>query len=151
MHSDLIQQLKTLKAIAPEEGFARRSRTLILARAPERPNIALWFQLAGALTFAALLLFLSPLFPSAQPVLSSSLDPARLADEFNGLSVNIQLDEIRYQQGADLTITSAMNEIADTRTRHLNPATLNAETPTLAADEDQMGTHINALLDEVTR
>lgn len=151
MHNDLISQLKILKTIAPEEGFGRRSRALILSHPAERPRLTPWFQLAGALAFAALILAFSPLFPSAQPVLSSSLDPARLADEFNSFPVNIQLDEIRYQQGANLTVTSAMNEVTDTRTQHLNAATLNAEVPALPADEDQARDHINQLLDEATR
>jgi len=152
MYNDLISQLKILKTIAPEERFGRRSRALILSHPAERPRLTPWFQLAGALAFAALILVFSPLFfPSAQPVLSSSMDPARLADEFNSFPVNIQLDEIRYQHGANLTVASAMNEVTDTRTRHLNAATLNAEVPTLPADEDQARNHINQLLDEATR
>lgn len=156
MHSDIIEQLKTLKVIAPDEGFARRSRALILSAAPGMPahrqmHVALWFQLAGAVAFTALILLISPLLPSAQPVLSSSLDPARLAGEFNGFSVNIQLQEVRYQQGANRTVTAAMNEIADTETRHLNPDTLNAETPSLASLENQTGADIETLLEEITR
>ncbi|MFH1193289.1 MAG: hypothetical protein V1656_03175 [Candidatus Jorgensenbacteria bacterium] len=151
MHNDIVSQLKILKTIAPEEGFGRRSRALILSHPAERPRLTPWFQLAGALAFAALILVLSPLFPSAQPVLSSSLDPARLTDEFNSFPVNIQLDEIRYQQGANLTVTSAMNEVTDTRTQHMNATTLNAEVPALPADEDQASNQINQLLDETIR
>lgn len=155
MHNDLISQLKTFKTIAPDEGFARRSRTLILAAVPSRPEsvrgrIMPWFfQLSGALAFAALLLLVSPLLPSARPVLSSSLDPERLAGEFNNLPVNIQLQEVRYQQGTNQTVTSAMNEVAGTETRHLNPDTLNDETTLLPTLENQTSADIEALLEEV--
>jgi hypothetical protein len=156
MHNDIIEQLKTLKTIAPDEGFAQRSRTFILSAVPDQTTrrqvrFIPWLQFAGALAFAALLLLISPLLPSAQPVLSSSLDPARLANEFNGLSVNLQLQEVHYQQGTNQTVTSAMNEIVDTKTRHLNPDTLNAETPSLDPLENQTATDIEILLEEVTR
>jgi hypothetical protein len=153
MHNDIITQLKTLKAIAPDEGFARRSRTLVLAATPDRAEpvrIAPWLQLASALAFAALLLVISPLFPSAQPVLSSSLDAARLASEFNNLPVNVQLQEIRYQQNANQTIASAVNEITNTSTNHLNTDTITNEAPTLSTD-DETGAHIDALLNEISQ
>lgn len=152
MYNDTIAQLKVLKNIAPNEEFARRSRALLIAHPPERRSMFFmprYFKLAGVLTFAALLLVLSPLFPSSQPALSSSLDATRLAGEFNNLAVNIQLREIRYQQGANQTVASAVNEIADTRTNHLNPSTITKEMPTLAEDETQK--NIDTLLGELTQ
>ncbi len=44
-----------------------------------------------------------------------------------------------------------MNEIADTRTRHLNPATLAAETPSLDEGGNGSSTQIDALLTEIAQ
>lgn len=151
MQMEFTAQLKRSKAIAPRPEFAERSRRYICAL--ETPaQVKPWggLRLALAFAFAALLLALATFSTPARPVLSSSLDPEKLANEFENLTVNIQLEEIRYEQRSDLTISSAIGEITDTRTKHLSAPVLEAEKASLPSGEETVSP-VDALLEQVIR
>lgn len=125
---NVAQQLHSLKLIEPESAFAKRSRSLILSQksGPKTFGLPAWIW-AGALAAVLLSFSLYNLIYYAPKTVLSSFDSEGLKQEFNGLSINIQLKEISYQQSVNQAIASALTEIGDNQTRHLNPSLLEAE------------------------
>lgn len=130
MHNDLTTQLKKLRGITPDPDFSRRSKSVILAlhSHPHATMFRMPFALFTAGVVAMVLLVAVVVFPATRPSVSiSSLNADRLAQELNTLNISVQLKEIRYQQVSNQEIASAINEIGDTRTRHLNSDVLRSE------------------------
>jgi len=132
MEDFLSQQLKRLKNIEPDPAFKAYSKRAILTyKHPQgfvfgllKPTNLAWIGVFTALTvIAAISYFLIP----AKPILSSALDEQSLNKELNNLTINIQLQSISYEQAINQTIASALTEITNTQTKHLNPAILNSE------------------------
>jgi len=150
MNNDLRIQLKKLKGIQPDPDFIRRSKSVIIALHPHPAamRFRVPFSLFWAGAMAVVLLLAVVIFPAEQSVSISSLNPDRLAQELNDLDINVQLKEIKYYQTSNQEIALAINEIGDTRTRHLNSALLESE---LENVETQTATNpeIDQLLDEV--
>jgi hypothetical protein len=129
MNQDILEQLKSLKKIVPDAGFSARTRHIILA-APvaERawPAFFGWAKLAfGGLAVVAVLFIavILPGLPKTVPIASAEA----LSNEFNNLSVNIELQQITYNQNVNQTISSALTEITNNKLNHLNPAVLQSE------------------------
>lgn len=132
MHYDLTQQLKRLRAIEPDRRFVARSRNLILTPAPTAPvplrwPLVAWATGGVAITATLVVLLATPQFSAPQRVLASSLNQVTLESEFNNLPINIQLQEISYNQSLNQTIASAIHEIGDSSTSHLNRDLLESE------------------------
>jgi len=138
MEKDIIQQLHSLRLIEHDSQFKERSRSLILSHKIEKERkfftLPTWIW-AGA--FAALLLSFSiyRLFFAPAAISLSSFDAQTLADEFNNLKINIQLEEISYQQSINQAMASAFSEITNGETRHLNPTLLESEKKNLNLEE----------------
>lgn len=111
-----------------------------------------WF-LAPAIALAAIaLVVLPPLFNDSGTVAlaNSALNPAKIQEELNGLPINIQIKEIRYQETAQKAVASAISEITDTETAHLSPSLLENELPPLELKSPR-NTSIDSLLDHLTQ
>lgn len=149
---EIINQLNELKAIEPEKGFVQRTRGLILAVPAIKPARIwgwplVWAGVAAVLLLALTLTFANPL--TAKPKLSVFFNQQDLKQEFNNLSVKIQLQEIAYRQNLDSAIGLALNEISDRQPDHLNPALLQKEQAGLETDGANKQKEINDLLNQV--
>jgi hypothetical protein len=95
-----------------------------------------------AVLFIAVIL---PGLPKTVPIASAEA----LSNEFNNLSVNIELRQITYNQNVNQTISSALTEITNNKLNHLNPAVLQSESssvdPTAAPASNPQ---IDALLNQ---
>ncbi len=142
----LLQQLHNLKTIEPSPAFREKSRGLIL-KIPPKTNYIEWRTLSWAGITAMVLLILVIGSNLSKPVISS-LDENRLNKELNNLNINIQLQEISYQQKINQTIASALNEISDNDVRHLNKSLLETEQNNINAN-DSFNPEIDKLLNQI--
>lgn len=131
---NLNQQLKRLKAIVPDRGVMARSRAAILTERQKMPLgilVSSFFSrpvAIGAGVFAAIVAAIALTHPFTQaPVVSSLENTQALTQELNDLTINIQLQDISYQNEANQTVAAAITEIADTKTNHLNTGVLKSE------------------------
>lgn len=144
LNRDLIKKLNNFKLIEPDKTFFQKCRGQILAlnSKPEKRFVLSWpiFALSGAFAVIVLIgvLSLTFIFPKEQ-VSSASFDSQKLSQEFNNLSINIQLKEIKYHQDVNQTIASALSEISGTKTRHLNSSILEKEINDLEINQNQNG------------
>ena len=137
--NDLVPQLNKLRAIQPDQDFSVRSKSVILALHPH-PNTARFrmpFALFWVGAMAAVLLVAVFVFPATRGGITvSALNPERISQELNSLDISVELQAIRYRQVSNQEIASAINEIGDTRTRHLNPDLLQSELDTLEPGQE---------------
>ncbi|KKU91521.1 MAG: hypothetical protein UY23_C0001G0127 [Candidatus Jorgensenbacteria bacterium GW2011_GWA1_48_11] len=125
---DLIKQLNKLRVIAPSADSAARGRALIFIEGEPRrfPPVLAW-----ASVFALIILVFSvsyqTLISPATNIISASLNSDQLNQEFNNLSINIELKDISYRQNVNQAIASAISEIESNEARHLNPDVLKSE------------------------
>ena len=139
MNHDLIQKLNNLKPIAPDAVFVKKCRDALLSVRTKKSPVFNWpvFVWSGAFAVLALAVSISVVLTAPKQAVSASLDPNKLNKEFNNLAINIQLQEISYRQNINQTITSALSEISDTNTKHLNKAILEKEKNDLNASQPQ--------------
>lgn len=159
MQHELIPQLKKLNAIEPDAGFVARSRATLTARSLEpaqavaQPFRWSWsMRLAGALAVLTVAVgTISYLFPP-KPVLSSSLNADNLNAEFAS-TVGLQVQELSYSDVSGQTINSAIGEITNTKTRHLNSDVITNEAATTepTLDMTDNSKSIDDLLNQVTK
>ncbi len=128
MDKTLLTQLNMLKTVEPDKGFARRTRKKILAQkggvfSMPFPRVII----AGSLSFA--LLFLALIVPAIipGPRVPAALSADAINKEYDNLSINIQLKNLTYDQSAEQTINSAINEVATSKGKHLNTNVLKSE------------------------
>ncbi len=155
MTHDLIRQLKTLRAITPDEAFVARTRISLIGETTA-PTAMPWYiffpRSVGAFAALALaLLAASSLLTPPHLALSSSLDPASIARELAS-GVAIQIDELQYEQQSVHTVTQTIKEIATSDTRHLNRELITKELGGLvneggSTNEDS----IEALLERISQ
>ncbi len=152
MNQELIGQIKKLRAIEPDSAFKANSRNLILSHKTKKPLFVFnWpvFAWSGAIAMAAVLLTVTAAFFSKpKEVFSSSFDAQKLNKEFSEMNINIQLKEIGYQQNVNQTITSALSEISQTQTKHLNASVLEKEKNEMEASSSEPGSQIEELLNQ---
>lgn len=150
-NQQIIRQLNNLKTIEPEPGFIQRTRGLIFAAPAIRPRSWVWpWAWAGALAILLLVFTLTMANPfTPRPKLSLFFNQQDLKQEFNDLTVNIQLQEINYRQNLDSAIGLALNEISDRQPDHLNTALLQKEQDALEANGVNKQKEINELLNQV--
>ena len=138
-NKEIITQLKKLHSIEPDPAFIRSSRSLILStnRVPARPRIWLWAG-AATVTFTLFIIVAAASYQTFFPpklTVSSSFNSESLEQEFQNLTINIQLEEIKYQQKVNQAIVSALNEIQNTHPSHLNNSLLESEEADIYLDE----------------
>jgi len=147
INNKIITQLKRLRSVEPDPAFVRSSRSIILSTNPgtTRPQFWLWFSaVTVTFIFLAVVVISRYAFFSTTPTLSSSLNSGSLEQEFSNLTINIQLEEIEYQQRVNQVIASALSEIENTSVRHLNNSLLESEEVNIKLDES-----INPYIDEL--
>jgi len=127
MHEKTIKQLKTLKEITPDSGFVSRTRNLFIATsAPKRVVSVFAWQYAGAFAVIVIFVLAIPFFFMPEPTLAS-LDTEVISKEIHTLPINVQLEEVRYNEAVQNTISDAISEAANTETNHLNLSLLEKE------------------------
>ena len=151
MNDRIIQQLKRLREIEPEAGFAAGSRRTILAFKKEQAPILVWPNLRMVGAFAGLVAVLSAsiFFFSGQNAQEALASPEVLNNEFAALNINIELQEISYRQDVNKTISSAISEIGSTNANHMNKDVLNAESEKFNLDTLESNPQIDRLLEQV--
>ena len=124
---EIIEGLKILKKVEPEPDFVKNTRHLVLTVKPHMQFAPIW--VAGFALAAIILAIISSktFFAAKQPAISSSFNENSLVEEFNEMSINLQIKEITYSQNIHNTIASALTEISDYRTNHMNTSVLEAE------------------------
>ncbi len=154
MNESLIKKLQTLKMIRPDAAFTDRVRRIVLEETP-RARTPLFrvhwvhqgiFSLAGA-AVAVVMGFLI-LQPFGATVTATSLENTQLSNEWSALSINIQLKEVSYNNNAERLVASAINEIRDTDTQHLNTSLIQEERDTLDVIEVK-NKNIDTMLNQV--
>lgn len=136
---NLTRQLKTLSAIEPDEHFVAATRRGILAL-PGSPSRRIWGALplwATAFAMFVVSIVTATSLTRPNPALSAVENPELLSQEFNSLTINVELQGITYHQTVNQTITSALSEISSNNMRHLNQELLRSEEE-----------HFNVLIDE---
>lgn len=102
MSEIIIQTLKKLKGVQPQEDFKKRSLTLILnspqkKEVPFLKNVVQAFQFGGALVLASLILLI--VFSSFHsPSQLTGLDNKNLNAELQDLDLKIKLAEVKYYE-----------------------------------------------------
>lgn len=144
MEDNLILQLKKLRAVEPNTAWSANARRVVLASrmtTTAMPTFArtrifsrtFWI-IAPTFAAIAILLVIAPTFMNnsdSTALSQSALNPTNIEEELAGLSINIQINEIRYQETAQKTVASAISEITDTEMPHLSPSLLENELPPL--------------------
>ncbi len=105
---DLINELKKLKKLRPDENYARISRRAILGDVEVivKPLTTPWrilthsLQFAGAITLTGLLLLLTLGSNLFSPFNIESLDPQSLQAEAEAIDIQIQLSGLAYSEPA---------------------------------------------------
>lgn len=143
---DIIKQLNHLKNIEPSSAFKEKSRGLILCVSPKTNRIE-WRSLLWA-GFATIFLLIFVTVSNLSKTTISSLDANRLNKEFSNFNINIQLQEIAYQQTLNQTIASALNEISNNNIKHLNKSLLETEQNNVNIN-DSANPEIDQLLNEI--
>jgi hypothetical protein len=122
-----IENLKILKQVKPDNAFVKGTKSLILATKPHTKHLPIWAT-SLALMSAFILLITSGIIISNQnPTISSSLNESFLTEEFNDMDLNLQIEEITYSQDIHDTIASALNEISNSKTNHMNSSIIESE------------------------
>ncbi len=154
MKQSIIQQLKTLKHIKPDAGFVARTRNTICGIEPQKYAGRLAFNFnwlrTGAFSVAgATLMIVIGIFvfaPSKTPAFAS-LENAQIDEEWQTLSINIQLKEVLYRENASVVIASAISEIS-ANTQHMNESIIANEQESLN-NPAGINTDIDKMLEEV--
>jgi len=152
MNKELITQLKMLNSIEPDKAFARRSRNKILADKKRVFGILAFPRLilVGSLSFVLLIIaiILPAIIPG--PRIPAALSADAINKEYDNLSINIQLKDINYDQTAQQTISSAINEVMNSKGKHLNSGVLEKESAGASANNTTNSKiDVDALLDQV--
>lgn len=123
---NIVQKLKRLQNIAPDAGYTRRSRSLIVeAPITRKPIMSPWqvlvrgleFGSAIALTAALLLVILGGFsaWKAVSPFQLGSLDPASLRAEAEAVDIQIELTNLAYPEAAP-SAASPESTVMTTRT-----------------------------------
>lgn len=157
IHREITEKLKTLQGIEPDAAFRARLKAEILSLSPKKnfvglaslssANVLRAFSFGG-IAVASVIVALVVFAPARTPAIAS-LENSQLADELSGLSINIQLEEIAYRNATDRVISSAITEIQNTETKHLNPSVIREEQENLE-DVRVRNVEIDKLLGELT-
>lgn len=160
---ELIEQLKTLREIEPESGYARISRAYIMSQPKEatfmqgvfqttvKQTIAFGFSIALVAVFLLLASTSTALFhPLSQPNLSS-IDGTYLETEADEVasSIDIYLAEAEYYDTAAEATTVALHEVTVNGPEHTSPVLIKKEMDRLGIGTEEEKANVDALLDEV--
>ncbi len=146
----LTTQLKRFRVIEPTPAFRHKTLSLILDNKPRKTwSFRFNWILAPALASLVLVVVIGGRILGAKPALSS-FSSEGLQNEFDNLSINIDLKEISYHQSVNQEIATAITEITNNKTSHLSPSLLQQESDAQNINFDSPNSNeINNLLDQV--
>lgn len=159
MNQNFPRQLKRLKNIEPDSAFLMRSRATILSLEKGGKRFFLGTYLtAGAASFALIaLLILGVVFmPGLVPGKKAGVPIASaetLNNELKGMSINIALGEVNYNNQVNQTIDNTITAITSNKAPHLNSEVLQSESSKLSAGVSATSTdsQINSLLNQISQ
>lgn len=150
---DLIKKLEFFKKIEPDVLFLENSKRLIFSFEPNRRfsvfdvlKPALWGS-AAVLAIAFMTVYIIGA-RTKDATAYNSLSSEKLNNEFKNMNISIQLDEISYRQSVNGAVASALKEISNDGTRHLNNEVLMSENDRAHLETRSSG-QIDELLDTV--
>ena len=154
MDKNFFKNLQTLRNIEPDKDFVENAKRIVLAVPPEKtltPKSFFGLVFAGGLAMILLAIvgLGSIFFAGSEPALSNSFDSDILRGELDNLAIDLQLDEIAYQQDINNTIASALAEISDSRINHLNLSILESEKGLIEESGEEKDSRIEDLLNKV--
>jgi len=149
-NEEIKKSLSELKVVSPDAAFKRAVKAMILSRVPEKTvSFRFPFLKIGSVLAAIILIITAFTMEfSPTPALSSSFNPGSLEKEFQGLTINVQIEEVEYRERANQTIASALNEIENTNVKHMNNSLIEGEAESIGI-ESATNPEIDALLDTV--
>ncbi len=158
MNRDFPKQLKRLSSIEPDAAFLARSKATILSlerggRVGVRTYLAAW---ATSFALIVLLVVGYALLPLFTPGRSNSLPIASaetLSNELQGMSINIALNEVSYNNQVSQTIDNTITAITSNKAPHLNTEVLQSEGSKLTTGVSATSTdeQINDLLNQISQ
>lgn len=148
-YDKIIEQLKTLKSVKPDETFKDSTKRMVLAAEPKTSSMPKIIPEWGwAVGFALILLVAGSALVITPTTSVQSFDTTELQSELSNL--NIEVNEITYTEKTNQTITSALNEISNTQTNHLNKSLLEREKNSLDSIQDSNDSDdINKILNNI--
>ena len=154
MDKNFFKDLQILRNIEPDKNFVENTKRIVLAVSPGKtltPKSFFGLVFAGglAMIFLAIVGLGSIFFAGSEPALSNSFDSDILRGELDNLAIDLQLDEIAYQQDINNTIASALAEISDYRINHLNLSILESEKGLIEENGEEKDSRIKDLLNKV--
>ena len=154
MDKNFFKDLQILRNIEPDKDFVENTKRIVLAVSPGKtltPKSFFGLVFAGGLAMILLAIvgLGSIFFTNSEPALSNSFDSDILRGELDNLAIDLQLDEIAYQQDINNTIASALAEISDSRINHLNLSILESEKGLIEENGEEKDSRIEDLLNKV--
>lgn len=153
MHEHLIKQLKSLQTIEPDNGFVLRTRNIfvptpISSATPSRTFSIFNWQYASAFALVLVCVLAIPFFALTPEETLASLDTQILTSEIHSLPINVQLQELKYNETTQDTITKAVSEALNTDTNHLDRSLIIKEEEGISI-ETEIETNVDDLLNKV--
>jgi hypothetical protein len=143
---DLIKELKKLQALQPDRAFLARGRKRFETQTYTWPMPRWAFASLAIVGALAVFTVLPAILPFSES--STALSADAIQKEFDNLSIGVQLKELEYNQ--EDSIISALNEVRETRARHLNTDLLNQES-SLGDLPVSNSAEIDKLLEQITK
>lgn len=140
------QKLKELKNIHPDEGYTRRSRSLLVATQITQKPLSPWRILVTSIQFGSTIALTTVLliviilggvsvWKIISPLRLSSLDPASLKAEAKAIDIQIELANLTYREITE----KAAEEIAPKTTSPAAPTLPSApETENVSSTEEKI-------------
>lgn len=155
---EITRRLEKLRSINPDQAFFLQSKKMVLSL---RPGVrrGFGFELFSPVFLGGTLVVLIAVAtgflifsPATGRSAYASLNSENLNKEIDSLIVNIQLQKIQYRQSIEKTVNSALYEIGNNETRHLNKNVLELEKNSFNALPSSTSSEtINILLDEIIK
>ena len=153
MHEHIIEQLKSLQSIKPDNRFVLRTRNLFIPTSasitvPSRTFSIFNWQYASAFALVLMCIVAIPFFVFTPEETLASLDTEVLSSEIHSLPITAQLQELKYNETAQDTITSAVSEALNTDTNHLDRSLIIKEGEEINANTE-VDTNVDDLINQV--
>ncbi|OGZ02290.1 MAG: hypothetical protein A2430_02475 [Candidatus Liptonbacteria bacterium RIFOXYC1_FULL_36_8] len=160
MKQDILQEIKKLKGILPDNDFTKRSRFSILS-SPQKQNLFSFSQFSEMFNFSlslaltALLVIgtiggVKYLQKSPLPLKLAGLDSAILKAEAESFGIDVKISKLAYQEQKNTEIQKALQETANNNPVYFEKIILDKETENMTLDSLE-NPLINKALDELVK
>lgn len=154
LDQNLINQLNQFRHLKPSADFALQSKRMIFKASSENSfgnsnNYTFLFKKFSLIGFALASLLVAIIINSLgnKPYVSASLNSANINKELDNV-INIELKQINYEQKANSAVNSALTEISNNKTQHLNSSVIQSEEADFNIDESKSDT-VDELLNQI--